>query len=102
MRKCFHCGNNIDSKLRIYRNTLCSVCSGVLKICRNCKLYSPGSHWDCRETIQEPVKDKEKANFCDYFMFIESSENQSGKEDGSGDKKIEKARSNFDKLFGNE
>ena len=102
MGKCYHCGNIIDPKLRIYRNTLCPVCSGELKICKNCTFYSPGSHWDCRETIREPVKDKEKANFCDFFIFSASSASLSDQDDGSADQKKEKARSNFDKLFGNE
>ncbi len=42
-------------------------CGADLHSCINCKFYSKGSHYDCRETVDELVKDKERANFCDYF-----------------------------------
>ncbi|GAB4369143.1 MAG: hypothetical protein Kow009_05820 [Spirochaetales bacterium] len=64
---CHFCGTRIEDNTPIYRSSLCPTCGKELRICLNCRFYSPGSHWDCRETIQEPVFDKERANFCDYF-----------------------------------
>ena len=64
---CYFCGTEIDTP--VYRSTVCPQCGRDVKICLNCVFYSPGSHWDCRETIPEPVKDKERANFCDYFRL---------------------------------
>jgi hypothetical protein len=29
----------------------------------------PGSRGDCREAVSEPVSDKERANFCDWFSL---------------------------------
>ena len=80
---------------KIYRNTLCASCGRDLRICRNCKFYSPGSQWDCRETISEAVRDKERANFCDWFSAADDSRVVSGSQE-----KAQNARSAFDKLFG--
>ncbi|MEW5815455.1 MAG: hypothetical protein AB1798_08705 [Spirochaetota bacterium] len=69
-----------------------------MKICLNCKFYEPGAYWDCRETIQEPVWDKERANFCEYFYLATEAR-------GAVDKdreKSKKARSQFEKLFRDE
>lgn len=96
MRKCCFCGQAIDDKMEIFRSLECPSCRLDLKICLNCIFYSPGSHWDCRETVPEQVKDKEKANFCDYFKFKEVKE-------GNNDiDKANKAREGFNKLFGDE
>jgi len=35
--------------------------------CRNCRFYDTQAHNQCREPQAEWVKDKERANFCDYF-----------------------------------
>ena len=94
--KCYFCGAEA-SEDKIYRNTLC-ICGKELRICLNCKFYSPGSHWDCNETISEAVRDKERANFCDWFSMADSSKQ---KVLGEGHKtKAKNARSDFDKLFG--
>ena len=65
---CYFCGEKTEGP--VYRNSLCPSCGRDLKICLNCKFYDPGAHWDCRETISEPVRDKDRANFCDYFVLI--------------------------------
>ena len=61
-----------------------------MKVCKNCRFYAPGAHWDCHETISEPVRDKEQANFCDYFE-LSSDSKASGKDSSS--------TSAFDSLF---
>ena len=95
--KCFFCGVQTDEE-KVYRNTLCASCGKELRICHNCSFYSPGAHWDCRETINEAVRDKEKANFCDWFSPADSS---TQKVRGAVHKeKAKDARSDFDKLFG--
>jgi len=80
--------------MEIYRSTVCPFCGKDLKICKSCSFYSPGVHWDCAETIDDPVYDKETRNFCSYFKFKEakSTNPETGKK--------QEARSNFDKLFG--
>lgn len=95
MGKCYYCGAVIEEK--VYRNTVCPQCGKDLKSCINCEFYSPGSHWDCRETIPEAVRDKERANFCDFFRLSD------GTREG-GSKSVEREKDDhkkaFDGLFG--
>ncbi|HUX11834.1 MAG TPA: hypothetical protein VMW87_02330 [Spirochaetia bacterium] len=100
MATCFACGASLDTVGRVYRNTLCPSCGKDARVCRNCRFYEPGAHWDCRETISEPVRDKDRANFCDFFMLSQTSA-PPGKKTQENDKSTE-ARSKFDNLFGNE
>ena len=68
MSVCYSCGTELPAE-KVYRTTLCPGCEKGVRVCRNCKFYSPGSHWDCRETISEPVRDKDMVNFCDFFSL---------------------------------
>ena len=67
-----------------------------LHSCVNCKFYSPGSHYDCHETIDELVKDKERANFCDYFSVAQIDAGAGNQ----GPSKSDQARAAFAALFG--
>lgn len=82
--------------MSVYRSSTCPSCGKDVKVCLNCRFYEPGAHWDCRETIQEPVRDKDRANFCDYFALSDIRRAK------GGSKKGESARNDFDKLFGDE
>ena len=64
---CWKCGNDIEDASFIARSAECPFCHADLHSCRNCTFYSPGSHYDCHETVEEPVRDKERANFCGSF-----------------------------------
>jgi len=94
MAACYSCGNPLDPRERVFRNTLCSQCGKELHVCLNCNFYAPGAHWDCRETIPEAVRDKDRANFCDFFVL--ATGNKAAKQD---DTKQKCARSKFDNLF---
>jgi hypothetical protein len=65
MARCFSCGSLLPDK--IYRTTVCPVCDKDAKVCLNCAFYEKGAQWDCREKIDEPVREKERANFCGFF-----------------------------------
>lgn len=95
MRVCYFCGYTFDDNVEIFRSTVCPGCDKDVKICKNCIFYSPGSQWDCRETIPESVREKEQANFCSYFKFKESGSREDGKKN-----KQEEAKDAFNKLFG--
>lgn len=96
MAYCYYCGTEITDPRNIGRSSGCSSCGKDLKVCLNCAFYDPNAHWECRESIPERVADKERSNFCDYFVF---SNRKPGKAAGPG--KAEQARSELDKLFGN-
>lgn len=90
---CYHCGEKFNGD-KVYRNTTCSKCGRDLRCCFNCKFYEPGSQWDCRESISEGVTDKEKANFCDFFQYIDKDAKS------PSDDKAKKAKADLLKLFG--
>jgi predicted RNA-binding Zn-ribbon protein involved in translation (DUF1610 family) len=94
MRRCYSCHHVLDETLEVFRSTSCPSCGKHLKVCLNCRFYSPGAHWDCRETIDEPVRDKDKANFCGYFSYKKgpaAEESPATRTD---------ARKSFQQLFG--
>lgn len=91
---CKKCGKKILIT-EIHRTTVCPDCGADLHTCINCRHYSPGSHYDCHETIDELVKDKERSNFCDYFSL-----NAEVTGSVSADK-VSAARDAFASLFGN-
>ena len=93
MAQCFRCGNELPE--RIYRNTLCESCGADAKVCRNCTFYEPGAHWDCRETIPEAVREKDRANFCDYFSPSKRTVSVDGPDKNS-------SRDAFSSLFSDE
>ena len=47
---------------------ICETCAKDLHACLNCRFYKPGARWDCAETVEEPIPDKESRNFCDYYQ----------------------------------
>ena len=60
----------------------------------NCRLHDSGANNQCREPQAEWVTDKDKANFCEFFEFLDAS--QPGRASGSG---LGGARAAFDALF---
>ncbi len=102
MRKCHHCGYELDAKTEVHRFTACPSCRKDLRVCLNCTFYSPGSHRDCHETIDELVRDKDRSNFCSYFSFkqISSLEEGGPGKDSKAIDSLKQARGAFDQLFG--
>ncbi len=94
MRACAFCGHVLDDSMEIFRSSTCPGCGRDLKVCLNCRFYRPGSHWDCLETIQEPVAEKDRSNYCEFFRFKSSApaEVESRARDTAKDA--------FNKLFG--
>ena len=76
-----HAARNVHSAMLIYtvariiiqepipRDAECPFCHADIHSCKNCVFYEPGSHYDCNETVDELVVDKEHANFCDAFSL---------------------------------
>lgn len=94
---CWKCKKNTVTT-SIYRNSECPVCNTDLHSCLNCKFYDESSHYECKETIDELVKDKERRNFCDYFVekrYDLTSDNSSK----SVDDAKKSARDAFNSLF---
>ncbi len=66
---CWKCGASIkDLPLPLGRRAECLVCRAELHVCRMCRFYDTQVAKACREPMAEEVKDKEWANFCDWFQ----------------------------------
>jgi predicted RNA-binding Zn-ribbon protein involved in translation (DUF1610 family) len=99
MHACHFCGTAIENPREVYRSTSCPSCGKDLKICLNCRFYSPGAHWDCSESIDEMVRDKDRSNFCTFFSFRQSTPGSKGATPpGAGGQ----AKRKIDELFGND
>jgi len=46
----------------------CPHCSADLHVCKNCEFYDASVYNECRETSAERITQKDKANFCEYFV----------------------------------
>jgi len=67
---CFHCKKPTPQESPLsrigFRDT-CPNCGSDLHVCLNCQFYDPGCHHECKESSAEWVKNKERANTCEYF-----------------------------------
>ena len=66
---CWNCGNDLsDEPLPLSRQANCSKCFTELHCCRLCAHYDTNALDDCLEEDRAEVpKNKEGANFCEYF-----------------------------------
>ena len=70
---CWNCGAEQDFSKSVYRNSTCSRCGADLHSCRGCSFYAPENHFGCRETVDQMVVEKDRANFCDFFRAGKNS-----------------------------
>ncbi len=99
MHVCHFCAAPIADPREVFRTSTCPSCGRDLKICLNCRFYSPGAHWDCAESVDELVQDKDRANFCTFFAFRNAKPGQKG---AARPDATSQARKKLDKLFGND
>jgi hypothetical protein len=69
MKLCHACKKELSLGREVGRRDECTFCGADLHCCLNCKFYDPAAPKQCREPQAELVRDKAKANFCDYFVF---------------------------------
>jgi hypothetical protein len=92
---CWKCGASLaELSLPLRRLDECKRCNAELHVCKLCEFYSIAVAKHCREPIAEEVKDKERANFCDYFKPRPGAYSAAGQEAAA------KAKAQLDALFG--
>jgi len=91
--RCYSCGKDVSLglKAQVMRNDDCPHCTADLRVCKMCQNYDLGSYNDCREPNAERVVEKEKANFCEYYLVNDKA--------NSANKKRETFTSAADALF---
>ena len=65
--KCFECGHELNFPNGIVRSDECDSCRADVRVCKNCRFYDANSYNECTEPQAERVKEKDRANFCDFF-----------------------------------
>lgn len=66
---CWKCGHPLRKDLpRTFpRLEQCKQCGSDLHVCRMCRHYAPRYISQCEHELAEPPRDRELANFCQYF-----------------------------------
>jgi len=65
---CWRCGEILTNLiLPLSRREVCTHCDAEQHVCKLCKDYNPRISGACDEDLAEDVREKERANFCDYF-----------------------------------
>ena len=94
---CWRCGSELSAlSLPLSRMDECPACYVYLHVCRMCVHFDPGIARACCEDDAEEVKEKEQANFCDYFSPSALAFNSDIAAAESG------ARTQLNSLFGGE
>ena len=66
---CHRCGVRVTLEEPIPREAACAGCGQDLRCCRDCRHWDERYHNDCTETEAEPVAEKTRRNFCEYFAY---------------------------------
>lgn len=67
--RCHRCGASLAVlSLPLSRRDECPVCAASLYVCRMCRFFDPAVPKQCREDDAEEVSDKDKVNFCEWFV----------------------------------
>ena len=93
---CWKCGESVQlsSGGRVSSRDTCPRCNADLHSCRNCTFYDPGKNNQCSEPQAEWVRDKEAANYCDYYR-----PNPALTRGSRATSPAENAKKKFDSLF---
>ena len=84
MKVCFKCGTAVELE-KVGRRDACPRCGNDLRVCLNCAFYDPARANACMEPQTEPVKEKDRANYCDFFRFREGA---TGRHPGAPAKRV--------------
>ncbi|MDE2345188.1 MAG: hypothetical protein KGL13_01845 [Gammaproteobacteria bacterium] len=91
---CWKCGATLrEVPQPLSRISLCLSCRAELHVCRQCCFYDTHKAESCTEQRADPPKDKQRANFCEYFQ---PRANAWQAEDNSA---ADKAKDELQKLF---
>jgi hypothetical protein len=70
---CFSCGKPLNLAGEVSRREECSSCRVDVHVCKNCSFYDRSAYNECRESQADVVREKDRANFCDYFQLSTKS-----------------------------
>ena len=76
--KCFSCHKDLEYPEKVGFRAECSHCGEDVHCCRNCRFYDPKVYNECKETSAEVVREKHRANYCEFFQPTESVTGSAG------------------------
>lgn len=82
-KQCYKCGWEWKIAGQPGRSESCPECRVDLRVCLNCESYDPRSAHQCRDRRAEPVMEKDRGNFCEYFEMT-APNNFSRRGEGEG------------------
>jgi hypothetical protein len=66
---CFSCQKEMQfSNAKIGFREECPNCRADVHVCKNCHFYDPKAYNECREPSADVVREKDRANYCEYFQ----------------------------------
>jgi hypothetical protein len=95
MLECHFCGAKVTQSEPIGREATCEECGRDLRCCMQCRHYDPSYNNSCTEPMADPVTEKDRRNFCEYFYFSRTSFRVTG----AGADTQAKARAKLEGLF---
>ncbi len=90
---CFFCRGALNMAAPVQRKDTCPHCDRDLRCCKQCKFYDPNAYNECREVSAQRIRDKERANHCDYFIL------RGSKGEGRGLDRVKEAKKALEALF---
>ena len=94
-KHCYNCGKEWSLDGQPGRSESCHNCNEDLRICLNCIFYDSSVAHQCKERRAEPIMEKNRSNFCEFFDFL--MRDWGGKEIETSSSKT--AKEAFQKLF---
>jgi len=92
---CWKCGASLAAlPLPLSREAECPKCRAYLHCCHLCRFYNPRLTNQCDEERAEEVRNKEGANFCDWFKPRPEAHRS------PGEAKSQSTKTKLDDLFG--
>ncbi len=75
---CFDCGQKLSFAERVGFRAECDRCGADVHVCKNCRFYDPKVYNECRETSADVVKEKDRANYCEFFEAADQTRSGTG------------------------
>ena len=92
---CYRCGASLEKlSLPLSRRDECPACSVHLHVCRMCRHFDPAAVRQCLEDDAEDVGDKERLNFCEWFVPSANAFDPAARAEA------DRAKQSLDALFG--
>lgn len=73
---CFSCHKINQFSGKVGFRDECLGCHADLHSCKNCQFYDVKSYNQCRENSADVVREKDRANYCDYFTPRQGASHQ--------------------------